>query len=147
LKQRWFKIYLLGKIAYWLFIARVLLLCRPFKTMAKQLGVEQKEVLVEQERCSKNYQICGFIRKWMPKVALVLPFKCKCLSQAYAAAKILQRYDISYTIYFGVSNDDEKETSSFKAHAWTIVGTKAVTGGRVARQFKVINCFGSLSSS
>ncbi len=65
------------------------------------------------------------------------PWESACLVQALSAYRMLQRRSIPGVFYLGVMKDETSE-EKMKAHAWTEVGEKIVTGGAGHEQYSVI---------
>lgn len=67
------------------------------------------------------------------------PWDSNCYPQAFAAVLLLRLYRIPYAFYFGLKRD--KESNSFKAHAWAAAGKVRLTGGEGFDEYTVVGCF------
>ena len=67
-----------------------------------------------------------------------LPWECKCLVQAIAGKKMLQRRRIGSTLYLGVAKEGE---NALVAHAWLRSGSMILTGARGRDRFAVVSTF------
>jgi hypothetical protein len=134
-----FKARLILQLIFWLFFIRMLMVFSSFNTITSHIGTRQFKPSINRQQIKAKKEVCVFLRKSVRRVAFILPFKCKCLSQAYAVARILQRYKLPYTVYFGVAKDEKKH---FKAHAWLKVGGRAIAGGKRHAHFQTFQYFG-----
>jgi len=116
--------------------ARLTLAGRPFQRVAERLGRTGEEspatVPAHQER------LADAIGQAIETMSRHTPWENRCLAQALAAWRMLQRRGIAVTVYFGVAQNPAKP---FDAHAWVRCGSQLVTGGEGHEQFRVISSF------
>lgn len=67
-----------------------------------------------------------------------LPWQSTCLMNALAAWQLLQQQGIHTQIQLGVKPDEEK---GLGAHAWLLLGSEALLGGKEAPDFSPIGHF------
>jgi hypothetical protein len=68
------------------------------------------------------------------------PWQSKCLIQVSLAALLCRYYQIPYVIYLGVLRQDNAN-EPLKAHAWSLIGDKIVTGAKGHKKFTIINTY------
>ena len=124
------------EIAILLLVSKLSIFCLPFKRIVAFLGNLQIEST--QELPEETIQKANRIRKYIKKVAVMMPFKSVCFDQAITAKVMLDRRKIPATVYFGVANKDEV---NIKAHAWVRAGQIMVTGGEGHQEFTVVAHF------
>lgn len=115
-------------------IARLAIISLPFKKVASYLGdLDQETTWIEETDLLKEvaWAVNG--------VARFTPWKSNCLARAVAAAIILRRRGISYSIYLGVARE---ETNNLTAHAWLRSGQIYLTGGENRDKFTVTGILG-----
>ncbi len=110
---------------------------RPFKQYAHSLGKQGLE-LSPQTGDPQQVHAVKEIRWAVHAVTRRLPWKCRCLVQAIAGKRMLQRRGITSTLYLGV---DHGGTKWLEAHAWLRYGEVMVTGGPGHERFKIISTF------
>lgn len=102
-------------------IARVLVVAVPLRRINPRLGVADTESPEDTASAGDAALIGPAIRS----AARRLPWRCRCLEQAYAAKMMLRRRRLSNTLYLGVRKVD----GEMEAHAWVRVGPRPITGG------------------
>jgi hypothetical protein len=128
---------LLAETAVSLVAAWVLVRGVPFNWWSQRLGDRRAESS-ESEQTQTLTLIAGSIAA----VASQLPWTSTCLMDALAAKWMLNRRDISNTLYFGVRTAESAGQDLF-AHAWLCVGTQFVAGEVGAGKYTVIVKFTS----
>lgn len=117
-------------------IARIAILVIPFRVIKKFLGVLKKEssydINIEEFRRVKK------IAWAVNQASIYTPWESKCLVKAVTAQRMLKRYNIYSTIYFGINKD---EKNNIQAHAWLRCGSVFVTGGYEKDDFKEVAKF------
>ncbi len=68
------------------------------------------------------------------------PWESACLVQSLCAYRMLRRRGIAGVFYLGVTKD-AKAREKMKAHAWTEVGEKILTGGAGHKEYTVISVY------
>lgn len=121
---------------FFLTISRILILIYTFKKIAKKLGEPMNESSFDEKEGFIVKSV--LIGKMVKKASAYSPMRSLCFEQALAAKFMLKRRSIPCTIYFGVSKDVSEK---IKAHAWTRVGNKFVTGGKGKEGFQVISTY------
>jgi hypothetical protein len=118
--------------------SRLMILFKSFKKLASYLGKveEESSLLLKQKEMFDAEKIASAIKK----VSQFVPFRAMCFEQALTAKIMLNRRNISSTIYFGLA---KQNNYSIKAHAWTRVGHKIITGRKHMNKFKVVSFFGT----
>lgn len=127
---------LLGEALASLAIARIAMVCIPFRWIAAWLGTpgaQSSTTLTDEESCVAR-QIGWAVSTLGPRV----PWDGRCLAQALAATFMLRRRAMNGTVSFGVSHD---ESGKLIAHAWLRCGSVLVTGGPGHDRFKTLTTF------
>lgn len=130
----------LGLLPTWLLLglARMLVLCIPFRMIAPRLGRHAGPhafvPLIPSPLVAQARQIARLIQI----AARYCPWRANCFAQAIAARVWLKGLGIPHALYFGVRKDAERR---LKAHAWVCAGPVFVTGGGSFGQFTVVGTF------
>ncbi len=127
---------------YYLGLARLKLITRPFSKIAPSLGVYMSESNedISVEQLIKLKRIRHVIR-----IASKYTFwESKCLVRAMAAMMMLNKRGIESTLYLGTCKD---EAGKMIAHAWLRSGTNYVTGYEEMHRFTVTGKFSSMHVS
>jgi hypothetical protein len=115
------------------------LVALPFRKIAPSLGTEMKETAEDadpaQEAVSRN------VAKAVRRTSAITIWESKCLVQAIAAMRMLERRRIESTLYLGTAKD---ESGKLIAHAWLRSGRIYVTGEDVMKQYAVVGKFAKL---
>jgi len=93
------------------------------------------DAIIEQQYRNQQIEISKAVR-WMSKHTL---WESKCLVQAIAAMKMLERRKIESTLYLGTGKDDN---GKMIAHAWLRSGSRIITGAEMMKRFTVVAIFG-----
>lgn len=108
----------------------------PFRTIAGGLGMSMAESPFEKE--PDAHDIVDVLSRSIVTMSRFLPFECKCLVQAIAAKKMLDRRHVKCTFYLGIKKGGD---DLFSAHAWVRAGEKIVTGDARTDDYTVISMF------
>lgn len=122
---------------YYLAASRLLLIFKPFKKIAPDLGNN-----IDNKGCKLSEMDMEGIKNISKMIQIAsknVPWNSKCLVQAITAKAMLSRRNIPCTIYFGLAEDSENKLI---AHAWVKCGEIIVTGKLGMNRFKIINTFG-----
>lgn len=130
--------FLFFEAGFILLTARLMVLIFPFKILAKLLGKHMTES--PQQIPSNQLEESRKIVRSIKKVSHYVPFRSMCFEQAITCKFMLNRRDISSTIYFGVVKDHNQK---LKAHAWTRSGNLILTGAKGRHLFNVVSTFGN----
>jgi hypothetical protein len=107
----------------------------PMRKYVKFLGEKGKEAIYT-EASKENW-----IRKLpiaIHRADSILPWKSKCLTEAIATKKLLEKYQIKSTLFLGVAKD---ENQKLIAHAWLRWGEKIISGERGYEKFTIVEKF------
>lgn len=121
-------------------LARLAVLCVPFRKIAKYLGEDFGTAATIPLLKPDQFSKAAMIGKTVQLAARYAPWNANCFPQAIAAAALLKLYKIPYSIFFGLRKD-MVPSKSLAAHAWTMSGRVAVTGGRSFEKFTVVGVF------
>lgn len=120
-------------------LAKLMILCLPFKLISKILGVESGITtwvplisLQEERRAAK-------VRYLMYRVSQYTLGTSNCYTQALASRILLGLLNVRYALYFGLSRDHQNQ--KIIAHAWIMAGKINVCGGESFNQFTVVRFF------
>lgn len=81
------------------------------------------------------------VARVIKQAAQFTPWDSNCYPKAFTAALLLRFYGIPYAFFFGMKRD--RDSKSFKAHAWTTAGQVKVVGGAGFDEYTVVGCFTS----
>jgi hypothetical protein len=114
-------------------LARLGMVCLPFKRIARWLGTPGTEssLAATAEQVHIAREIGWAVGCLAPRV----PWDSRCLAQALAATWMLRRRGLEATVSFGA---DRAESGEFVAHAWLRFGPCLVTGTVGHERFKTI---------
>lgn len=121
-------------------IARLLVLFVPFRTISAYLGENNGTAARIPLLTSRQTANAFLIGKTVRLAARYAPWKANCFPQAIVAAIMLKLYKTPYSIFFGLRRETSPLTG-LAAHAWTMSGRIAVTGGHSFRSFTVVGVF------
>lgn len=104
-------------------LARILILAVKFNKLQKFIGEfkEESPHIVDENQ----YRIVAKIAWVINIVSRNTPWQSRCFVQAITAQRMLEKRNISCTVYFGINKDKENKIT---AHAWTRCGDVIVTG-------------------
>ena len=127
---------ILNRTFLWLIYASVLARAIPLKWFSYLLGDFKKEINIDLD--SKQLELILVLKKNIRRIKRILPWKVKCFEEAIAAKKVLEKYNISSTLYLGVDKNKEKELI---AHAWLKVGKDVIIGEKGFDKFVVVGLY------
>jgi hypothetical protein len=130
--------YLVIKAFFYCATVRFLMLFVKYKRYEKHLG--KRGVESTQEISAEQFEMVKKVRNAVLSVSKNTLWESKCMVQALSAKWMLEKYNISSTIYFGIMKDPEN-ASELKAHAWLKVGEYIATGREGHKSFKVVNFY------
>ena len=122
----------------------IIFLFIPFRKIAPLLGVhkcETSNVLAQHH----SITLAGIDRA-IKRANHFLPWKNKCIHQAFTAKIMLKRRRIPSTLYFGVAKPDRR-LGNLKAHAWVRCGKWIINDGHPDHTFTTLGIFGDPSDS
>jgi hypothetical protein len=67
-----------------------------------------------------------------------LPWTSRCLAEAIAGKRMLQKRGVRSTLYLGLAKDEQAD---LEAHAWLRCGSRVLTGGQASASYAVIASF------
>lgn len=127
-------------IALWR--ARLALAFIPFKRLAARLGTLGGESV---DQISPAEELAAQDIGWaVGTMAPRVPWDSRCLAQAIAAYRMLEKRGLDATVYFGVKQSSEQP---FSAHAWLRCGACFVTGGAGHLDYKVLTQFSRMATA
>ncbi len=126
-------------IFFLLGVARMSVLCVPFRYLAGIMGKYSRNIQVSTLPDRRQVNLAWKFGTLIRKIADRTPWKSNCLAQALAAIPLLWLFGLPYALFFGLAK--EKENDGLRAHAWVTVGRVAVTGGHNDEEFAVVSTF------
>lgn len=109
---------------------------KDFHKIAPSLGKGITETTHEID--DENIELFIQISKCISTVSKHTPWESKCLVQAIAGMKMLERRCIESTLYLGTARNDK---GKMVAHAWLRSGTYILTGSEGIEKFTVVYSF------
>ncbi|WP_406946315.1 lasso peptide biosynthesis B2 protein [Halobacillus sp. SY10] len=109
---------------------------RPFSNLAPSLGKHMQETGVDDE-CTDR-RIVAKVSQAIQIMSKYTFWESRCLVQALAAKKMLEKREVGNTLYFGTAKEDNGE---MVAHAWLRSGPYIVTGAKGMERFTVVSTF------
>jgi len=109
---------------------------KDFNKIAPSLGKSISETSHKLD--DKNTRLFLRISKCITLVSKHTPWESKCLVQAIAGMKMLERRSIESTLYLGTARNEE---GKMVAHAWLRSGTFILTGSEGMEKFTVVYTF------
>lgn len=125
-----------NQLFFWLIFASILVRWAPLRWFSKMLGEFRKEVIEEVE--IEKLKIVEITKRNLNRWKRILPWKVKCFEESIAVKKLLEKYNISSTIYLGV---DKNKRSNLIAHAWLKVNNDIVTGEKGYERFVIVGYY------
>ena len=104
---------------------------RPFRSIAEELDDPRAE------RPATDVETAYWIRRAVLVWSRRLPWRAKCFEQGLAAAWMLRRRGLAYSVHYGASNGD----SDLTAHVWVTSGTTEVVGCENRDAFSLLVTF------
>lgn len=126
----------------WVFlgVARAVVLTAPFRTIAAFLGEDQGTAAAIPLLTPKQHSRALMVSRVVQTAARYTPWDANCFAQAIVAALVFKLFGIPYSIFFGLRRETPPLTG-MAAHAWTMSGRIAVTGGHSFGSFTVVGVF------
>jgi hypothetical protein len=121
---------LLLESALLLGLARVLVLCVPFRLYARAIGRDGESP------DAPAPPLVHRVRRAIQAVSGRVPWRSRCLEQALAAKAMLRSRGISSTLYLAVAHE-----TTLEAHAWVRSGDVCVTGEVTFDRYTVVARF------
>lgn len=119
-------------------LARLLVLCVPFKRFAPHLGQHHGIAafipLLDDEQQIHALSIGRAVRM----ASTLAPWNANCQAQAISARCLMRLFSVPHAIFYGVAKDPVEH---MKAHAWVCAGPVQVTGGYAFDEFTVVAVF------
>ena len=132
----WGRRWLLMQAVSWLGLARLAVLTLPLRWITPYLGRHRQESPnTDQPGQEAAVKQVSWAVQMMSRFT---PWDSNCLSQAIAAKRMLQQFEIPSTLYLGVTR---KDSEGLEAHAWLRSGTVVVTGAQEMARFTVVSTF------
>lgn len=119
-------------------VARLLVLCIPFRWLARTLGQHMRESA--QDVAASDVELAVLVGRAVQSAASNTPWESVCLPQAVTGQWMLKRRRVVATLYLGVMKAEQKP-EQLAAHAWLRCGDRILTGAAGHRQFTVISMF------
>lgn len=123
-------------------MARLLVLCVPFKFFAVHLGQHHGIAafipLLDKKQQARALSIGRAVRM----SSTLAPWNANCQAQAISARFLMTIFSVPYVIFYGVAKDPIEK---MKAHAWVCAGPLQVTGGYAFDEFTVVAVFANAS--
>lgn len=123
--------------AFWLGLFQFALPIVPFKFMARGLGMHKVET-DEIPLSAATSRHAMAVARAVQTMACNLPWHSRCLVQAAAAKRMLDRRGIPSTLYLGIARD---ENQNLIAHAWLRCGDAIITGKAGKDRFTTVSMF------
>lgn len=105
-------------------IMRFRILRVPFNKLKKQLGKHNQESI--EDISVEDYRTASKIRNAVVNTSKYTPWESLCLVQSMTVQRMLNKRNISSTLYLGVNKDGNDKMA---AHSWIRCGKMYVTGG------------------
>ena len=121
---------LLAEAGAAIFAATLAIRLRSFRVIAERLDEPHAD------RPSTNVETAYWIRRAVLAWGRRLPWRAKCFEQGLAAAWMLRRRGLAYSLHYGASND-----SSLTAHVWVTSGKTPVVGCENRDAFSLLATF------
>jgi hypothetical protein len=118
-------------------IYRFKMLYIPFAKLAKKIGQQGMETTEDYHQDKHSY--IKKVRKVVMMTSKNTPWESLCLVQALTAQNLLNKKNISNTLYLGLAKDENNKPI---AHAWIKHGGKVVVGEKGMERFSVVAKFG-----
>ncbi len=128
-------------VPIWLMLglARAMVLVVPFRLIApilgQGLGTSAAVPLAGPKQETRARQIGQTIRL----ASRYSPWDANCLAQAIVARIVMGLYGVPYVLFFGLSRSAGQ--AGLDAHAWTVSGRVAVTGGYSFDRFTIVGVY------
>jgi hypothetical protein len=91
------------------------------------------------EEGGERRKLAGEVAQAVHRASRHVPWAAKCLVQAMAGKKMLERRGIASTLYLGLAKSPDQ---GLQAHAWLRCGSQIILGGGGLERFAVVAAFG-----
>ncbi len=109
---------------------------RPFSNLAPSLGEHMQETRMDDE-CTDR-KVLAQVSQAIQIMSKYTLWESRCLVQALAAKKMLEKRGVGNTLYLGTAKEDNGE---MVAHAWLRSGPYIVTGAKGMERFTIVSTF------
>lgn len=116
-------------------IIKLIILIFPFRLYAEKL--ESQKMPLQAYSPDQKKHLIFKISQAIVRVRRITPWKNQCLTEAITAKWMLRRRNVSSTLFFGVSKDNNVLT----AHAWLKCDEFFVTGRKGMHKFTTVRTF------
>lgn len=113
----------------------------PFRRLAPILGRPAGAVSLTPTVTAAERGRARFVARAVARAARLAPFRADCLPQALAAAVLCRWLRVPTATHLGVKPVGAGDADGPSAHAWSVSGPVAVTGGRGNDRHGVVACF------
>ncbi|MFC2152307.1 lasso peptide biosynthesis B2 protein [Bacteroidota bacterium] len=127
---------ILNRTFLWLIYAFILVRIIPLKWFSHLLGEFKKET--KSDFSNSQIIIIDKLKKNIRRIKKQLPWKLKCFEEAIAAKKVLEKYEITTTIYLGVA---KKTDNNLIAHAWLKNDSYFIVGKKGNDKYSVVGFY------
>lgn len=125
---------------WWLLgLSRFAILAFAFRRLAPWLGVQAQACVWLPVLDRREETLALHISRVVRLASRYTPWQSNCFPQTVVARLLLGLYGVPYTLFFGLTRD--QDASEIKAHAWVVAGRVSVAGGRSFDQFTVVGSF------
>ena len=135
MKQFIRRLFLSTYIVILLAFMRGIIICVPFRHIAKRLITYSGSSNLSLKQQSGYARLIG---RSVARISRYTPWQSKCLAQGLATKILLRHFKIANTLILGVSLKTDTE---FTAHAWVIVDNIIIVGGGNTDQYTAIKSF------
>lgn len=143
---------------FWCAIARLSIHLLPFRIYSRLIGKPQqipKEEIIHTQIEEKHrdgeipnkkdpdeslLKLLKLISRAINRASSHVPWKTKCMVEAIAVKRMLQRRKIPCTVFLGVAKD-KNQKDKLIAHAWLKCDDIIVTGKNMDYKYTVVSCF------
>jgi hypothetical protein len=115
---------------------RILVTFLPLRFYSSKFGIRHKTLSDSQEVI--NLTTMHKVKRTIKRTSIYLPFKNKCLVDAFVAKKLLKKLGFESTLFLGVGRD---ENGQVIAHAWLKYCGMIVTGEKGIESFSEVEWF------
>jgi hypothetical protein len=126
---------LLCQAFHLLIVWKIRIVFLPMRQYVKFFGEKGKES--DQPDVSRHNIVNKFPQA-IRRANSAIPWKSKCLTEAIATKRLLEKYDIKSTLFLGVAKD---ENQKLIAHAWLMFGQRIISGEKGYQKFTIVQKF------
>jgi hypothetical protein len=129
----WADRWLIVRAAYWLLVARILILAIPFQHLAARLSAKPGGAQPDPDPA-----ILDRIGYAVSVAAARVPWRSDCFPQTIAARMLMKRHGLPSRIHLGVERVGDED---LLGHAWLTCGDELVVGGADLERYTEIHRF------